>query len=41
MSKVRERVILKLHVCPESYLPIVEGTIDAAIKLDDDDDVSV
>jgi transcriptional regulator with XRE-family HTH domain len=32
-SKTRERTALKLTVCPEKYLSIVEGTIDAAIKL--------
>lgn len=32
-DRERERVTLKLTVCPDSYLPIVEGTIDAAIKL--------
>ena len=36
-SQVRERVSLKLHVCPEQYLSIVEGTIDAAIKSDEAD----
>jgi transcriptional regulator with XRE-family HTH domain len=34
-SKERERAALKLSVCPERYLPIVEGAIDAAIKLDE------
>ena len=32
-SKERERTTLKLHICPEKYLPIVESTIDAAIEL--------
>jgi len=32
-SKERERTTLKLHICPEKYLPIVERTIDAAIEL--------
>jgi transcriptional regulator with XRE-family HTH domain len=32
-SKERERATLKLTVCPEKYLPIVEATIDGAIKL--------
>jgi transcriptional regulator with XRE-family HTH domain len=27
--------LCKLPVCPERYLAIVEGTIDAAIKLDE------
>jgi hypothetical protein len=30
-----ERVNLKLRLCPERYLPIVEGTIDAALKLNE------
>jgi transcriptional regulator with XRE-family HTH domain len=29
----RERANLKLRLCPDIYLPIVEGTMDAAIKL--------
>jgi transcriptional regulator with XRE-family HTH domain len=33
-SRERERAALKLTVCPETYLPIIEGAIDAAIKLD-------
>jgi transcriptional regulator with XRE-family HTH domain len=37
-SKGRERVTLKLTVCPEKYLPIVESTINAAIKLDEPED---
>jgi len=32
-SQERSRTSLKLQVCPEKYLPIVEGAIDAAIKL--------
>ena len=28
----------KLQLCPEKYLPIVEGVIDGAIKLKDADD---
>jgi transcriptional regulator with XRE-family HTH domain len=31
----RERAVLKLRLCPERYLPIVEGTIDAALKLNE------
>lgn len=34
-SQERERVKLKLSICPEQYLPIVEATIDGAIKLDE------
>jgi transcriptional regulator with XRE-family HTH domain len=37
-SKKRERTALKLTVCPGKYLPIVESTIDAAIKLDETED---
>ncbi len=33
-SAERERTTLKLGICPEKYLPIIEGTLDAAIKLD-------
>ena len=29
----RERANLKLRLCPDKYLPIIEGTIDAAINL--------
>jgi transcriptional regulator with XRE-family HTH domain len=36
-SKERERTALKLTVCPEKYLSIVEGVIDSAIKLDETD----
>jgi len=32
-SKERERITLKLSVCPDRYLQIIEGTIDAAINL--------
>ena len=34
-SAERERTTLKLHVCPEKYLSVIEGTLDAVIKLDD------
>ena len=30
-----ERVGLKLRLCPEKYLSIIEGTIDAALKLNE------
>ncbi|MCL2223953.1 MAG: helix-turn-helix domain-containing protein [Defluviitaleaceae bacterium] len=33
-SPERERTTLKLNVCPEKYISIIEGAIDAAIKLD-------
>ena len=32
-SEQRKRVGHKLKLCPEEYLPIVEGTIDGAISL--------
>lgn len=32
-SKLRERVGQKLRLCPEQYLPIIEGAIDGAIQL--------
>ena len=34
-SEAWERAALKLRLCPEKYIPIVEGTIDAALKLDE------
>jgi len=33
-SPERERTTLKLIICPDKYLSIIEGSIDAAIKLD-------
>jgi transcriptional regulator with XRE-family HTH domain len=36
-SRERERTALKLTVCPERYLLIVEAAINAAIKLDEAD----
>jgi len=32
-SRERERIALKLDICPEEYLPIIEGALDAAIKI--------
>ena len=32
-SEQRQRVQHKLSLCPEEYLPIIEGTIDSAISL--------
>jgi len=32
-NRERERIALKLDVCPEEYLPIIEGALDAARKL--------
>jgi len=34
-SRERERVALKLKICPDKYLSIIEGTIDAVIKHDE------
>ena len=34
-SKLRQRVSHKLALCPEKYLPIVEATIDWAIKMNE------
>ena len=32
-SEQRQRISHKLQLCPEKYLPIVEATIDGAIKM--------
>ena len=37
-SEQRQRTSHKLQLCPEKYLPIVEGVIDGAIKLKVADD---
>ena len=37
-SEQRQRTSHKLQLCPEKYLPIVEGVIDGAIKLKGADD---
>ena len=34
-TEQRQRVNHKLQLCPEKYLPIVEATIDGALKLDE------
>jgi transcriptional regulator with XRE-family HTH domain len=34
-SLERERTALKLHICPEKYLSIIESALDAVIKLDE------
>lgn len=36
-SEQRQRTSHKLQLCPEKYLPIVEGVIDRAIKLNEID----
>jgi transcriptional regulator with XRE-family HTH domain len=33
-NREKERIALKLDVCPDKYLPIIEGALDAAIKVD-------
>lgn len=33
-SKQRQRVSHKLKLCPEAYLPIIEGAIDGAMKME-------
>lgn len=35
ISEQRQRVNHKLQLCPESYLPIIEGAIDGAIKAEE------
>lgn len=32
-SELRKRVSHKLKLCPEHYLPIIEGAIDGALKI--------
>ena len=32
-SEVRQRVCHKIQLCPEKYLPIVEATLDGAIRM--------
>ena len=34
----RERVINKLNLCREKYLPIIEATVDGALKMDDSEE---
>ena len=34
-TEQRQRVNHKLQLCPKKYLPIIEATIDGAIKLDE------
>ena len=33
-SEQRQRVSHKLNLCPEEYLPIIEGAIDGAIRIE-------
>ena len=35
-NEQRQRTAHKLQLCPEKYLPIVEGVIDGAIRLKDE-----
>lgn len=37
-SELRQRVSHKLKLCPEEYLPIIEGAIDGAISLGEKSD---
>lgn len=37
-SEQRQRTSHKLQLCPEEYLPIIEGTIDGAIKIKETED---
>ena len=32
-SELRQRVSHKLKLCPEEYLPVIEGAIDGALKM--------
>ena len=34
-SQDMERAVLKLRTCPKKFLPIIEGALDAAMKLED------
>ena len=33
-NELRQRVGQKLKLCPEQYLPIVEGAIDGTLKIE-------
>lgn len=37
-SAVRQRVAQKLKLCPEQFLPIIEGAIDGALKIEESTD---
>jgi transcriptional regulator with XRE-family HTH domain len=37
-SELRQRVSHKLKICPERYLPVIEGAIDRAISLGETED---
>lgn len=37
-TEQRQRVSHKLKLCPEKYLPIIEGAIDGAIKIGETED---
>jgi transcriptional regulator with XRE-family HTH domain len=37
-SEQRQRVSHKLKLCPERYLPVIEGAIDGAISLGETED---
>jgi len=37
IGEERERAIIKLRLCPEKMLPIVEGTLDTVMKMNEGD----
>ena len=36
-SEQRRRIKLKLSICSEEFLPIIEGALDGALKIQDED----
>lgn len=40
-SEQRQRVIQKLKLCPEQYLPIIEGALDGVIQIESDEAAAV
>ena len=38
ISEERERAIIKLRLCPEKMLPIVEGTLDTVMKVNENNE---
>ena len=37
-SELRQRIAHKLQLCPERYLPVIEGAIDGALKIKESTD---
>lgn len=37
-SELRQRIAHKLQLCPERYLPVIEGSIDGALKIKESTD---